>query len=121
MILRAGVAEMGSGGGGADGCHMAITSSQRCHVQHISIAFNYLSFPMLIPQYLGTITSRSQANLPAVKQNIHTETEAQTKTSPFCLTFEIGILLSITSSMRCRYVAWESEQATHCSIPGTRN
>jgi hypothetical protein len=30
---------------------------------------------MLIPQYLGT-------NLPAVKQNIHTETEAQTKTSP---------------------------------------
>ena len=82
MILRAGVAEMGSGGGGADGCHMAITSSQRCHVQHISIAFNYLSFPMLIPQYLGTITSRSQDNLPAVKQNIHTETEAQTKTSP---------------------------------------
>ena len=75
MILRAGVAEMGSGGGGADGCHMAITSSQRYHVQHISIAFNYLSFPMLIPQYLGT-------NLPAVKQNIHTETEAQTKTSP---------------------------------------
>jgi len=95
MILRAGVAEMGSGGGGADGCHMAITSSQRYHVQHISIAFNYLSFPMLIPQYLGT-------NLPAVKQNIHTETEAQTKTTQFCLTFEIGILLSITLSIRCR-------------------
>ena len=36
MILRAGVAEMGSGGGGADGCHMAITSSQRYHVQHIA-------------------------------------------------------------------------------------
>ena len=74
---------MGSGGRGADGCRVAFTSSQRRHVQYISIVCKYLRSECWYHNILEPLLLVAKLIFQlSAKQNMHTETEAQTKTSP---------------------------------------